>query len=576
MYSKGHGLALAFAALATLPGWSAAAPRSMSPVVTESPAQPQPPPAQPRRPDPVTSTASIRGTVISGTDRAPLARARVTASSRSLAAPRVTLSAPDGSFAFERLPPGTYALTVTRTGYARAQYGERQAASAVPIAIQPGQAVTGIEVALEPAGIIVGQILDEDGQPLAGASVEALAPRMVDRRETFVVIASAQTDDRGEFRMPGVPAGPVYVSAFDPAFAHVGDEGGALEYTRTYYPGVAVPSQAKAVTAAPGDAPRIAFKLRINRLPRVGGVLRTADGRELGSAAVMMRAAAEGTPARTPDVTILPDGSFTFRNVPPGDYQIRARGDVNNGELSLFSTYRVHVEDRDIGNIDMLLVPGARIEGRVVAEGHRPEKRPVALAGVRVRAPFADGSTFGDAVAGEVQPDGTFAIGGVMAGSHAIALEGLASPWVLQAVTWRGRDLTDTGLATESRQVYADVVITVTDAASEVAGVVRDSRGTPVEGATIVFVPAPPQPWTRASRRLRVIRADASGRYSVRGLPPGDYRAAAAMGLDDAEAYRPENLEEIARTGLPVAVKDLAPMGVDLRIASTPRPRQPR
>jgi hypothetical protein len=48
------------------------------------------------------------------------------------------------------------------------------------------------------------------------------------------------------------------------------------------------------------------------------------------------------------------------------------------------------------------------------------------------------------------------------------------------------------------------------------------------------------------------------------------------MALDDADAYRPEILEEAARTGLPVAVKDLAPMSVDLRVSSTPRPRQPR
>ena len=571
MYSRGHGLALAVAALATLLGCGAATARPASPAATASPAQPQP--AQLPVPALVASTAAIRGTVISGTDRAPLARARVTASSRSLPAPRVTLSSADGGFAFEKLPPGTYAVTATATGYARAQYGERQAVSAASITLQPGQAVSGIDIALEPAGLIVGQILDEDDRPFAGARVEALVSRMVDGHATFTAIASAETDDRGEFRMPGVPAGPVYVSAFDPAFAHVGDEGGPLAYTRTYYPGVVVPGQAKPVTAAPGDAPRVAFKLRISRLPRVGGRLTISDGRQLASAAVVMRSTADGAPTTASDVTILPDGTFTFRNVPPGDYQIRARGDVNSGD-SLFATYRVRVDDRDLGGIEMMLVPGARIEGRVVVQAHAPEKRAAALSGVRARAPFLDGSTFADAVAGEVQPDGTYAIGGVMAGSHAITLEGLAAPWVLERVTWRGREVTDTGLATESRQVYSDVVITVTDVASEIAGVVRDSRGTPVEGATIVFVPAAPQPWTRVSRQLRVLRSGAAGRYSVRGLPPGDYRAVAAIALDDAEAYGPGILHEAARTGLPVAVRDLAPMSVDLRIA--PPPRQPR
>ena len=210
---------------------------------------------------------------------------------------------------------------MSRTGFVRAQFGERRSAQAAPIALEAGQALTGVEIALQRAGVIAGQILDEDGRPLAGARVDALVSRMIDGRTALVSIASAQTDDRGEFRLAGLPAGQFYVSAFDPAFAHVGDETGALRYTPTYYPGVASAEQATRVTVTPGtDAPGTVFKLHMVHPAQVTGRIRTPDGRQLVNGAVLMRPVhVEGLATiRSQDVTIRPDGVFAFRNVPPG------------------------------------------------------------------------------------------------------------------------------------------------------------------------------------------------------------------------------------------------------------------
>ena len=63
-----------------------------------------------------------------------------------------------------------------------------------------------------------------------------------------------------------------------------------------------------------------------------------------------------------------------------------------------------------------------------------------------MRAPFSDGSSFGDAPTGEILANGSFIIRGLMSGSHIITVEGLPYPWVLKSVTYRGQDITDTGL----------------------------------------------------------------------------------------------------------------------------------
>jgi len=87
----------------------------------------QQPPAQP-----APSTSQIRGTVRSGPDDAPIARARVMATADVLPEPRVTLSGADGKYALADLPAGSYIVSVTRTGYAPQTWGQARSLTGTP------------------------------------------------------------------------------------------------------------------------------------------------------------------------------------------------------------------------------------------------------------------------------------------------------------------------------------------------------------------------------------------------------------------------------------------------------------
>ena len=521
-------------------------------------------------------TSSLSGTVRSDADKTPLGRARVTLVSPALDPPRAVITAADGTYTFHKLPAGAYTVSVTRSGYAPGHFAERRSAPPATVTLARGQMATGVDVSLLPAGVIVGRVLDEDDNPFAGASVDALVPRTAGGQTMLVSLASAHTDDRGEFRLVGLPAGQYYVSAFDPAFADVGDETGPLRYTPTYYPGVVLTGQATRVSVTPGVEPAagIVFRLQIVRPARVAGTI-TSD-RQLISGAVMMLpihgaglgSAASGLGSATSqDVLILPDGSFAFRNVPPGEYQIRARGELEPQGTSLFATFGVKVEGRDIEHVDMALRPGARLEGQLIVEAERA-RRPAAFPGVRVRAPFADGSSFGDSPTGDVRADGGYAIRGLMPGSHVITVEGLAAPWVVKHVTWRGQDISDIGVEAESQQVFADVRVTVTDVTTQIAGTVRGAGGAPVPDATVIVLPLARNYWTPTSRRFRLLRSDAAGRYQIRGLPPGEYRVVASLDLDDGEAYRRELLEALSTAGVPIRLGERASLDLDLPLAA--------
>jgi hypothetical protein len=273
----------------------------------------------------------------------------------------------------------------------------------------------------------------------------------------------------------------------------------------------------------------------------------------------------DAVPAR--DVFILPDGTFSFRNVPPGRYQIRARGEAETQGTALFSMYAITVDGRDLSDLEMTLSPGANLEGSLIVEAVSAP-RPVSFTGIRVRAPLIEGGSFGDALSGDVRPDGAYRISCLMAGRHHVTVDGLQYPWVLKTVTYRGQDITDGALDVESGQELKDVRVTITDATSEVNGAVKDSGGREAADAMVLIIPLSEQFWARANRRLRLLRTDATGRFRIRGLPAGEYRALATYDLDEREAYRLDRLRELVVLGVPLSIADRERRAVDLPLVS--------
>ena len=79
-----------------------------------------------------------------------------------------------------------------------------------------------------------------------------------------------------------------------------------------------------------------------------------------------------------------------------------------------------------------------------------------------------------------------------------------------------------------------------------------------------MFVPVPQQFWAPIGRRFGRPRTDAAGHYRVRGLPAGDYRAAASLELDDRDAYRPDITRAVGEAGVGVRLEALSTRVLDL------------
>ena len=123
------------------------------------------------------------------------------------------------------------------------------------------------------AGAISGRVLDEFGDPVAGARVQVLRSRYTRGRRTLAPTGVGdQTDDTGAFRLYALPPGDYYVGAVlragTPETAQIDAQVGA----QTCYPGTTRLGEAQRIRLGIGEEqPNVTFSLSPARTVRVSG-----------------------------------------------------------------------------------------------------------------------------------------------------------------------------------------------------------------------------------------------------------------------------------------------------------------
>ncbi len=106
----------------------------------------------------------------------------------------------DGTFVFRRAPTGTYDIFFSHPDY---EAQSRRVVLEPPHYVDRPQELD--RVRLEPGGVVEGEVLDARGDPVANAEVTWGDPPRWER--------ATRSDARGEFRLRGVPAGAVWITA---------------------------------------------------------------------------------------------------------------------------------------------------------------------------------------------------------------------------------------------------------------------------------------------------------------------------------------------------------------------------
>jgi len=542
----------------------------------------------------------------------------------------------EGRFFFSDLPAGDYYIRASKDGYGGGEYGQRRAnGNGQRFELAENERRVDAKLTLWKYAVIGGTVIDETGEPVIGVSVQALVKDVVNGRTRYgnadlpYLTPSATTDDRGMFRlsslMPGryvivVPSTQTTVPAallggvfqdyalrieFSAAIAEiaplgqprtqqVGDSalltsnramippplspaGRMAVYRTTYFPAATTAGAATPITVDGGEE-RTDLKIALRPVSavKVSGRLVTPDGSAPPPMAIRLigEASAEVGEEGFETATGVSDGSgrFTLMGVPSGEYVLkqahRLLSAASQGGTAWWAVQHLTVANSDIQDLTVSLRPAFRVEGRIEFQGGTISPLPVRPPLVMFETPFGDAGR----MVGQPGAAGTLSFATLAVAGQYIARPSEQLGWFMKSITIDGKDVTDRvfDLQTDA----TNIVVTFTDRASKVTGVVRDARGVVSTTAVVLVFPTNPQQWSgygfanygATPRALKSALVSRTGSYSLAGLPVGDYFIVA---IDDADAdgwMDPKTLEALARQATKLAIVDVEAKTIDLTV----------
>ncbi|HEX7778877.1 MAG TPA: hypothetical protein VF424_06560, partial [Vicinamibacterales bacterium] len=384
------------------------------------------------------------------------------------------------------------------------------------------------------------------------------------------------SDAKGRFRIAGVPAGEYVLTILwsDPITArteiHFTDHTGQDRLVTpgsVFYPGVSTVSQASKILVGEGSESS-GIDMLIPPVEIAAIDVTVTASRPVGEIQLYQILFDDRLPML--EKTLKLTESSAKLDARAGRYRLLASAEVaSNADnvVRLWSSVDVDADPLLPATANMVLEPGANISGRIIFEGKAASAYNTtawlipmaAMPGIRL--PTLDGNTTMTAATGE------FSIEGILPGRYLIQACGSTSVTLcmLKAAIVGGRDILDEPIDLAPGDEIGDVRLIATDRISELSGRVADATGKPTQTDWVVVFSTDRKYWWRSSRRVRLVRPNANGEYSVRALPAGTY-VVAAIPNPRSEDELLTNLPGLASAGARVTIAEGDRKVQDLRV----------
>jgi len=526
-------------------------------------------------PDAQTSThtrAVVAGIVTKDPGSEPVKKALIEliAESQSDGGNYTALTGVDGSFRIENIVPGRYRLFVERSGFQEIDKHQHRSDGRV-LTLSAGQELKDLVIRLQAAAVVEGRVTDEDGDPMPEAQVAVMRQTFVSGRSHWEQVGAERTNDLGDYRISGLAAGSYFVSVTPPPDfrsliettgnapaprSGVGsDKAAPSAYQTTYYPGTRDRGQAAPIQLHAGDDFPVNFSLTPSpSLTIRGTVVNLPPGT---TAAIMLQSRDFSLVLNGAEVH--KDGSFEIRDVSPGAYTIFAT--VDNAAAPMMARQALQLTSANVDGLQLAPQTGGSIRGRLRMEAGSAARPDLSQMFLLLRSADGDDDVVGAVMVGEGSPtlahvnaDGSFEWRNVLAGHYYVQISDASSmpDWFLKSVAAGGRDAADSGFSVSGGATTLDVLASANGARAE--GVANNQKDEPVADAMVVAVPE--ARFRGHPDRYRKALTDQSGRFALRGLPPGDYTVFAWESVDGEAYYNPEFLKSYEGQGKALHVSE--------------------
>jgi len=515
---------------------------------------------------------AVQGIVLKHGSGEPIAGARVELIRTDGTTPQSysSITAPDGTFTIQSARPGEYRLAASRTGYLRREFGQRSRDGfGLVLNLDGSRAIQNLDIELRPSAAISGRVTDIEGSSVTGAEVRALVPAYLNGQRVLRAVQSTITNDLGEYRLFGLPAGQYYISAA----SNLGDF--PLNIL------IANPSPTVPTSNSPGQ--RATFYYPSTPDSRTATPIDLTSGGDFGGVNITIvpfkphhiRGNVPGGMARVTlvsnDPGMVPSsrsvdasgGPFDFANIASGEYTLVAR----SGEL--LGTASVSVGDGDLDNVTVGMSPTVPVPTRVSFADRTPGEVDPDLEGVTFNLvadppiPGAEPDVYGPF------SNGFLAFGVLLRQDYRIALRTGRIPSTsarlrdvyIKSIRMGNRDVMSEGLRVEDPANMPPLEIVLGLKSGILSGTAASEKQKPQANATVVLVPDGRRRWADA---FRTATTDISGRFVMERIPPGDYLVFSWEEVDDGAWMDPEFVKKYEDRGKRIHVNEGGNPGLDI------------
>lgn len=536
---------------------------------------------QEAKPEPTPDTPAksvIRGRVIYEDTNRPLRRARIallkTDGSGGGGMEKTGATDERGEFIINDVAAGSYIVVVDVPGvitpFSSVELDDGINERSAMIALRKeyeevtvnGTNTVDVRVRARRGGVISGRVQYEDGEPVINAQI--LIMRKKDNRPMRFItgfsaynMMSLKTDDRGVYRIAGLPSGEYLLGASEPntrddqrdEYAAVF---GGANFSVSYYQNETSLKQARPVKVEAGrEAGDINITILNRPLYTISGTVVARQGRTPVRARINIQGKNEAGTIPFLDVgpntstdeqgrwsfSEIPDGTYVIKVDPVQDssdedeeYQAMMRSEGQAGAATTRQTstaprrpalvtrrMEVNVSGADLTGVVIEVSEGGRIQGTISFDGGDKELQP----GVNFLFTPRDGSEPVSSYA-VVRQGGLFNVDKIPPGEFYVHVNPPGEKLYVKSVTAGGVDLMREPVRIAPGTSIDNVRIVISaDMATLQGRVVSASDSKPVRGAFLVLVPSEPARWRSTGSFVPGV-TQADGTFKITAAP-GSY-----------------------------------------------------
>lgn len=459
------------------------------------------------------------------------------------------LTGDDGSFEFANVPAGIYYPSVNVPNVVNPQsinayFGNNSTVSGVKLdqffkkIETDGVSPITVDLAVKRGASISGRVIYSDLAPAIGREVKLLRKGEVRDQDEFIDVKKTSTDDRGWFRFIELPPGKYIVYVSEPA-DHRSNAGLSDDWymfsrseLKIYYPQTSDPSQAKGIEVDWGSSEDgVDIEIPNRKLFRISGRVIPKDPKQPKEkfSVRFENVEPDRSDASTNQVDTDSDGDFSFKDLPPGKYRLRATlcsscTWMENPEARSEygdSVKEVVIEDSDATGIAIEMLPAATVAVSVTVENKKPIPRDAIIWLLDRKLHYETSQSYYRRRENTESPQDTWDFQFKRMPEGKFELIARADGAYVKSIFLGSREVTDGQIEVKAGESVRDLKVTFSTEMGTVRGAVSKNGKTPAELVPVLLVPVDKRRQASYHRFFHAL-TDGDGFFEIKAAP-GDY-----------------------------------------------------